>query len=150
MIGRVDPDLDRPARAPSISSPSRPRRRDGTGVDFGATAASRARHLSEIGSDRGARLLDTFSGHIDKQVAGAPRLARWVTDRHGGASVRMSSANTVPLPPRLPWPLVAPRRMAAGGIVLVDDRTDDQARWSYDRFIAEMGPGPARSRSARA
>ncbi len=45
---------------------------------------------------------------------------------------------------------VAPRRMAAGGIVLVDDRTDDQARWSYDRFIAEMGPGPARSRSARA
>ncbi len=148
------------------------------GCYLGATAALSARYLAEIGSDRGYQVLDTFSGHIDEQVAGevasggtdrhrhdfsgnTPRLARWVMDRHGGASVKMIVGDITRMPEReLPERIaaclldiglaeptyVALRRiyprMAAGGIIMVDDcddRTDYKARLGYERFIAEMG-----------
>ncbi len=95
------------------------------GCYLGATAALSARYLAEIGSDRGYQVLDTFSGHIDEQVAGevasggtdrhrhdfsgnTPRLARWVMDRHGGASVKMIVGDITRMPER-----ELPERIAA-------------------------------------
>ncbi len=90
-----------------------------------------------------------------------PGLARRVMDRHGGGSVTMivGDITSIPegeIPGRVaaclldvglaePVHLALHRiypRMAAGGIIMVDDcddRTDYKARLGYERFIAEMG-----------